>query len=140
MMKGSKGRPVKQNNVVKVNEIIVEYLTTKQNNYSKNIMYFKINDSSFRSKFKPLFSLNDGDLKLPLWETENKDFILKVGDQWNASLLEMVNGACYVLDFEFKYYDLETNDGKNIKGYYAKIPSGKSLQAKIEVIPPCEDN
>ena len=87
-----------------------------------------------------MFSLNDGDLKLPLWETENKDFIIKVGDQWNASLLEMIPGACYVLDFDFKFYDLETNDGKNIKGYYAKIPNGKPLQAKIEVIPQCEDN
>ena len=104
------------------------------------IQYYKITDSSFRSKFKPLFSLNDGDLKLPLWETENKDFIIKVGDQWNASLLEMIQGGCYVLDLEFKFYDLETNDGKNIKGYYAKIPSGKSLQSKIEVIPPCDDN
>ena len=140
VLKNSKGRPKLNNNEIKINELVVEYLTTKANNYGKSIQYYKITDSSFRSKFKPLFSLNDGDLKLPLWETENKDFILKVGDQWNASLLEMVNGACYVLDFEFKYYDLETNDGKNIKGYYAKIPSGKSLQFKIEVIPPCDDN
>ena len=140
MLKGSKGRPVKNNNEVKVNELFVEYLTTKENNYGKHIQYYKIADSYFRSKFKPLFSLNDGDLKMPIWETENKDHILKVGDQWNASLLELVPGSCYVLDLEFKYYDLETSDGKNIKGYYAKIPNGKTLQAKIEVIPQCEDN
>ena len=140
MLKGSKGRPTKNNNEVKVNELVVEYLTTKKNNYGKNIQYYKIADSSFRSKFKPLFSLNDGDLKMPIWETENKDHILKVGDQWNASLLEMVPGSCYVLDLEFKYYDLETSDGKNIKGYYAKIPNGKTLQAKIEVIPQSDDN
>ena len=47
---------------------------------------------------------------------------------------------CYVLDLEFKYYELQTNDGKHIKGYYAKIPFGKSLVSKIEVIPQCEDN
>ena len=116
VLKNPKGRPKLNNNEVKINEIVVEYLTTKANNYGKNIQYYKIADSSFRSKFKPLFSLSDGDLKLPLWETENKDFILKVGDQWNASLLEMIPGACYVLDFEFKFYDLETNDGKIIKG------------------------
>ena len=140
VLKNAKGRPSKNNNEVKINELVVEYLTTKANNYGKSIQYYKITDSAFRSKFKPLFSLNDGDLKLPLWETENKDFIIKVGDQWNASLLEMIQGGCYVLDLEFKFYDLETNDGKNIKGYYAKIPSGKSLQSKIEVIPPCDDN
>ena len=59
VIKNAKGRPKLNNNAIKVNEIIVEYLTTKQNNYSKNIMYFKINDSSFRSKFKPLFNLKD---------------------------------------------------------------------------------
>ena len=29
MLKGSKGRPTKNNNEVKVNELVVEYLTTK---------------------------------------------------------------------------------------------------------------
>ena len=65
---------------------------------------------------------------MPIWTTDNEDHILKVGDQWNASLLEMVPGSCYVLDLEFKYYDLETSDGKRIKGYYAKNPNGKTLQ------------
>lgn len=141
VLKGSnRGRPSKNNNEVKINELVVEYLTTKKNNHDKNIEYDKITDSSCRSKFKPLFSLNDGDLKLPICETENKDHILKVNDQWNGSLIELIPGVCYVLDLEFKYYELQTNDDKNIKGYYAKIPNGKSLVSKIEVIPQCEDN
>ena len=139
VIKNAKGRPKLKNNEIKVNEIIVEYLTTKQNNYSKNIMYFKINDSSFRSKFKPLFSLNDGDLKLPLWETENKDFIIKVGDQWNASLLEMVPGSCYVLDLEFKYYDMDTERG-NVKGYYCKIPNVRPYRPTFEVVAEGKDS
>ena len=101
MLKGSKGRPIKKNNEIKVNEITVEYSTTKQNNYSKNIMYFKINDSSFRSKFKPLFSLNDGDLRMPIWETENKDHILKVNEQWYGAVLQLIQGETYILDLEF---------------------------------------
>ena len=73
MLKGTKGRPQKDNNVVKVNELICEYLTTKMNGYGKSVMYFKVMDSSFRSKIKPLYSLNEkGDIKLPLWESENK--------------------------------------------------------------------
>merc|ERR1712164_215273 len=98
VLNNSKGRPSKKNNEVKINELVVEYLTTKENNYGKSIQYYKITDSSFRAKFKPLFSLNDGELKLPLWETDSKDFILKVGDQWDGSLLEMIPGVCYVLD------------------------------------------
>ena len=129
VIKGSKGRPSKNNNEIKVNEIIVEYLTTKQNNYGKNIMYFKINDSSFRSKFKPLFSLNDGDLRMPIWETENKDHILKVNEQWYGAVLQLIQGETYILDLEFKFYDME-NDSGNIKGYSAKIPNAKPLQEK----------
>lgn len=140
MLKGSNGRPQKQNNVVKVSELIVEYLTTKPNNYSKNSMYFKITDSYFRAKFKPLFSLNDGDLEILIWETENKELILKVGDQWYAGICELMNGETYVLDLEFQSYQLETNDGNNIKGYYCKIPNAKPLQVKFDVIPQSEDN
>ena len=64
-------------------------------------MYFKIIDSSFKSKFKPLFSLNDGDLKLPLWEAENKEYILKVGEQWCNNVIEFMRGELYILDLEF---------------------------------------
>ena len=135
----SRGRPNKNNNAIKVNEIIVEYLTTKQNNYSKNIMYFKINDSSFRSKFKPLFSLNDGDLRMPIWETETKDHILKVNEQWYGAVLQLIQGETYILDLEFKFYDMENENG-NIKGYYAKIPNAKPLQAKFDIIPQSDDH
>ena len=66
MFKGSKDRPRKQRNVVNVGELIAEDLTTKPINYSKDIQYLKIMDSSFRAKAKPLFSLNDKeDLKMP---------------------------------------------------------------------------
>ena len=134
MLKGSKGRPQKHNNVVKVNELICEYIITKMNGYGKSVMYFKIMDSSFRSKMKPLYSLNDkGDLKLPLWEAENKDLLLKVGEQWYNNVTELVRGEMYVLDIEFKYYDMETENG-NVKGYYAKIPNVKPFRSNFEIV------
>ena len=139
MLKGTKGRPQKDNNVVKVNELICEYLTTKMNGYGKSVMYFKVMDSSFRSKIKPLYSLNDkGDIKLPLWESENKEFLLKVGEQWFNNVIELVRGEMYILDLEFKYYDMETDKG-NIKGYYAKIPVAKPFNQKFEIIVDAKD-
>ena len=39
MLKGSKGRPTKNNNEVKVNELVVEYLTTKENNWLRTVIY-----------------------------------------------------------------------------------------------------
>ena len=140
MVKGSKGRLQKDNNIVKVNELICEYIITKTNGYGKSIMYFKIMDSSFRSKMKPLYSLNDkGDLKLPLWEAENKEHVLKIGEQWYNKTIELTRGEIYLLDLEFKHYEMETDNG-NVKGYYCKIPNIKPFNTKFEVEQPKEEN
>ena len=41
VLKNAKGRPSKNNNEVKVNELVVEYLTTKENNYGKKFNIIK---------------------------------------------------------------------------------------------------
>ena len=134
MLKGSKGRPQKDTNIVKVNELICEYIITKTNGYGKSIMYFKIMDSSFRSKMKPLYSLNDkGDLKLPLWEAENKEYLLKVGEQWYNKTIELIRGEIYLSDLEFKHYEMETDNG-SVKGYCCKIPNIKPFNTKFEFV------
>ena len=56
MSKTTRGRPTKNTNVLVINDLVVEYLTTKKDNYNNEISYFKIVDSSFRNKLKPLFS------------------------------------------------------------------------------------
>ena len=96
MLTNSKGRPQKDNNVVRVNELMCEYIITKMNSYGKSIMYFKIMDSSFRSKLKPLYSLSDKEVKIPIWEAENKDFLLKVGECWYNNVIELMRGEIYI--------------------------------------------
>ena len=71
MSKGGRGRPTKNTNTVNVTELVVEFLSTKKDNYDQEISYFKIVDTAFRMKLKPLFSLNDdGSLKMPIWITD----------------------------------------------------------------------
>ena len=112
MIKGSKGRSQKDNNVVRVHDLICEYIITKMNNYGKSVMYFKVTDSSFRSKLKPLLSLNDkGDLTLPLWEAENKDYLINVGEQWYNNVIQLMRGELYILELEFKYYENQIKKG-----------------------------
>ena len=41
MLKGSRGRPQKDTNAVKVNELICEYVITKMNGYVKKHHVFK---------------------------------------------------------------------------------------------------
>ena len=87
-----RGRPKLNTNNITINELLVEYLSTKVDKFNNEISYFKIVDSAFRIKLKPLFSLNDdGNLKLPIWMTEDKnEYILKVKDKWIGSFQELV--------------------------------------------------
>ena len=143
MLKASKGRPAKTNNEITINELECQYLTTKENNYGKNIMYFKITDTHFRSKLKPLFSLNDGDLKMHIFTSDTGDHLLKVSEQWFGGLVELVSKSLYSVDLLFQFYELETSDKKTIKGYYSKIPDvklTKPLPMVVEVTPQDDEN
>ena len=132
-----RGRPKLNTNNITINELLVEYLSTKVDKFNNEISYFKIVDSAFRIKLKPLFSLNDdGNLKLPIWTTEDKnEQILKVKDRWIGSLKELDKKELYNIDIDFEHYTMETDNGV-VKGYYAKVPTIKPVVPKtIETSP-----
>ena len=119
MSKQGRGRPPKSNNTVTINELIVEYLSTKKDNYDNEVSYFKIVDPAFRAKLKPLFSLNDdGLLKIPIWATDKSEHILKVKSKFVNNMQELVKNALHIININFEFYHMEQND---VKGYYAKI-------------------
>ena len=50
---------------------LLNFFSTKKDNYDQDISYFKIVDPAFRTKLKPKFSLNDeGLLTMPIWVTD----------------------------------------------------------------------
>ena len=119
MSKAGRGRPPKSTNTVTINELIVEYLSTKKDNYDNEVSYFKIVDPAFRAKLKPLFSLNDeGLLKIPIWATDKSEHILKVKSKFVNNSQDLVKNALHIINTNFEFYHMEQND---IKGYYAKI-------------------
>ena len=119
MSKGTRGRPAKNTNTVTINELIVEYLSTKKDNYDNEVSYFKIVDPAFRAKLKPLFSLNDeGLLKIPIWATDKSEHILKVKSKFVNNSQDLVKNALHIINTHFEFYHMEQND---VKGYYAKI-------------------
>ena len=96
MSKTERGRPVKNTNTITINELTVEYLSTKEDNYKNGFAYFKIIDSAFRAKMKPLFSLNDeGLLKIPIWVTDKSEHILKVKAKFVNNSQEFVKNSVY---------------------------------------------
>ena len=81
------GRPVKSVSDIKISDLVVEYLSTKPDDYNNEISYFKI--MSPKLKMKPFLSLN-ADLKVPVWKTDKGDYILKIKDKFIKTLTELV--------------------------------------------------
>jgi hypothetical protein len=135
-----RGRPKADRNTITINELVVEFLSTKADNYNNEISYFKIVDPAFRAKLKPLFSLNDeGLLKMPIWVTDTKnEHILKVKAKFVNHLQEFLKNAVYIININFEFYHIEEN---NIKGYYAKITKvANSLPGREDEVAVNDDN
>ena len=110
------GRPLKTVSDIKINDIQVEYLSTKPDAFNNDISYFKI--MSPKLKLKPLLNLNQ-DLKVPLWKSDKGEYILKIKDKFIKTLNDLVLKETYNIDLDLVYYDMA---GKaDIKGYYGAI-------------------
>jgi hypothetical protein len=120
MSKVGRGRPRLNNNNVAVNDLTIEFLSTKKDNYENDISYFKITDPSFRVKLKPLFILSNDDvnLKMPYWVTDKNEHILKVKTKFVVNHIDLIQHVNYVININFEYYHMEQ---ANIKGYYGKV-------------------
>ena len=82
--KSKRGRPAKNENKVNINDLVVEYLATKENDYNANICYFKVVDVECKTKMKSIIGLQDDDnIRMPFWKTVDKqELILKVKDKF----------------------------------------------------------
>ena len=62
-MASKKGRPQKNNNIVSINDINVEYLSTKTDKFDNSVVYLKLTDP--KHKLKPIIDTqaSDTDIK-----------------------------------------------------------------------------
>ena len=102
-------------------------MSEKETEYGA-ICYFKIVDNDCR-KMKPIISLEENDLRMPYWSTEQEDLILKVKSKYCADEYEPLK--MYFIDIMFTSYCIEE---PSIKGYFCKIPS---MICKSEPNPSC---
>ena len=126
MASKNRGRPTKNNNNILINDINVEYLSTKTDKYDNTIVYFKLLDAKSKLKAVMDTQANDKDIKLScIWTTDTQDIILKVKSKWiNAETDDLLPLTNYVINSDFTAYSLDTENG-NMKGYYIKIPKIK---------------
>ena len=132
MASKNRGRPQKNNNNILINDISVEYLSTKTDKYDNTIVYFKLLDAKSKLKAVMDTQANDKDIKLScIWTTDTQDIILKVKSKWiNAETDDLLPLTNYVINSDFTAYSLDTENG-NMKGYYIKIPKIKKKKVDI---------
>ena len=124
--KSKRGRPVKDVNKVNINDLVVEYLATNENDYNANFCYFKVVDVECKTKMKSIISLQDDDIRMTFWKTVDKqEIILKVKDKFVNAVSDLVKGLEYAIDITFESYCIEQEDKEPIKGYYSKVSNVK---------------
>ena len=70
-MVAKRGRPPKNTNTIRADDLDVEFLSQKENNYGADICYFKVVDANTKTKLKLIQSVEEDEIRMPYWETEN---------------------------------------------------------------------
>jgi hypothetical protein len=117
------GRPPKvTKSSIIVNDLLVQHISTKADNYKNEISYLKIIDEQYKIKLKALLTLKDDTLTIPLWANENQ-YILKVKKKHTNHLsVDFEPRKRYSIRVEFIAYEFENADKKILKGYYSTVP------------------
>ena len=132
-MASKKGRPQKKNNNILINDINVEYLSTKVDKFDNSVVYLKLTDP--KNKLKSIIDMqaNDNDIRLPIWITETQDVILKVKDKWLSVADDLQPLTNYVINADFTAYSMDNENGNTLKGYYIKVPRIKRKKNEIDI-------
>ena len=132
-MASKKGRPQKKNNNILINDINVEYLSTKVDKFDNSVVYLKLTDP--KNKLKSIIDMqaNDNDIRLPIWITETQDVILKVKDKWVSVADDLQPLSNYVINADFTAYSMDNENGNTLKGYYIKIPKIKKKKNEVDI-------
>ena len=122
------GRPARNNNKVEVNNLTVEFLSKKKNDYGAEICYMKVVDKEGKKKMKSLTCLHDEGIRMPYWVTSDKqEMILKCKDKFCGCIEPLEQGRLCSIDAEFERYSIDRENETPIKGYYMKVPQMKAI-------------
>jgi hypothetical protein len=122
-----RGRPRKNNNIIEINNIRLEFIITKTDNYENDISYLKVIDKQFKSKLQPILSQTCDEVRLPIWKSDDGFYMLKVKRKWMPEH-EFENNEILTADLNFHYFNMAIDDGvftdetaRLLQGYYVKL-------------------
>ena len=126
----TRGRPKKNNNIIEVNNIKLEFIITKADNYQNEISYFKIIDKQFKSKLQPITSQMCDECLIPIWKTDDGFYMLKVKNKWMPER-DFEQNEILTADLNFKYYCMAKEDGDLLQGYWVKLITNTILSESV---------
>ena len=97
------------NKPIEIKNINVTYISTKTDKFDNTICYFKVTDSKAKKRLTPILSQMCEECRLPLWETDSGEYMLKVKRKYAPDLLIADTDLTVMLTFE--YYCMEVMDG-----------------------------
>ena len=71
-MVAKRGRPSTYTNTIRVDDLDVEFLSKKENDYNADICYFKVVDANTKTKLKLIQSVEEDEIRMPYWKTEKR--------------------------------------------------------------------
>ena len=118
--KSDRGRPKKSTNIIEINNIKLEFIVSKTDNYENEISYLKVIDKSFKTKLQPIVSQICDDCRVPVWRTDDGLYMLKCKNKFMPER-EFEKNEIFNADLNFHYYTMSKEDGDLIQGHYLKI-------------------
>ena len=108
-------KPIDEKEIL-VDEAILEYLTTKDDNYGNTNLFFKVSNPD---TINAIMKMNT---KLLMWTGDDDDILLKVKVQNVNSVLQLERGHLYESIINFVRYSFQPKDKNELmEGYTAKI-------------------
>ena len=115
-----------------INDIDLEYLSTKTDKYNNEISYFKIINSLGKKKLKSIRDMEFYGFRMPYWSTDDNSIILKVNNKFITDN-KLKQGNLYNTNIEFIAYSFDTDDGNFMQGMYCKTPKYKKLEITTSI-------
>ena len=117
------GRPIKKPETkpepeqeIFVDDAILEYLSTKDDNYGNTNMFFKVSTPDAVGKVMKM------DTRMPLWYGDDDDVLFKVKAQNVNSVVQLERNAQYESSINFVRYSFQPKDKNEVmEGYTAKV-------------------
>jgi hypothetical protein len=115
-LKNKEVKPVEPAKEIFLDDVILEYLSTKEDNYGNDNVFFKISNQ------ESVKDVMDMDTRTPMWLSDDDDILMKVNSKNMNSVIELEKGKRYESIINLVRYSFTPKDKTELmEGYSAKI-------------------